>query len=427
MTRPPGPWQDASHAAANRSDTLTVLVEGMRRYGDLWELAPDVYVVADVAMTRKILRDGSAFGTGPGTFAIPRRARQALDDVRAARNHALSHRAVGRRTGMTAVEAATMAADWPSGTSQVLPRVKEAVTRIGTRHYYGEDADLLLHAEDEVADLRLSVGGRYIHLPNWIPTPARLHVRHAQHTLARRIQHVIDQRVAHERHGDDLLAALIDACHAEGHPPHGNISHELVSLMVAAQEMPLRAAGWLMLALARHPDWADRIADEADDVLPQEPGQTDVDHVAGLVLTDAFVRETLRLHPPNYLIPRDVLLPVTIGDHRLAPPTRVLVSPYLLHHDARHFHSAETFTPQRWLVPTRPTPNGAYLPYGAGVHRCPGAALAALELTLLTAYMARSHHLTLPGPSCFELTTAGSLTPAHLRLESRPRKQRAGR
>ncbi|WP_141923482.1 cytochrome P450 [Haloactinospora alba] len=184
--------------------------------------------------------------------------------------------------------------------------------------------------------------------------------------------------------------------------------------------MPTRAGAWLLLNLARRPQWAEHIAAEAS-ALPHDGHQVDAGHVARLRTADAFVRETLRLYPPNWLTSRVVAQPTHLGGHRLVPGDRVMVSPYLLHRDERHHDRADTFAPERWLEASSPGTTGAYLPFGAGPRLCPGASLASLELVLVLAMTARTHRLSCPDSQPYRLDTDGALTPAGLHLAFHPR------
>ena len=62
----------------------------------------------------------------------------------------------------------------------------------------------------------------------------------------------------------------------------------------------------------------------------------------------------------------------------------VSISSYLTHHDPAVYSNADQWRPERWLeepdLAKRVNSEGrlAYMPFGAGVHRCPGEKLAGL-------------------------------------------------
>jgi cytochrome P450 len=86
------------------------------------------------------------------------------------------------------------------------------------------------------------------------------------------------------------------------------------------------------LELARHPEIYQRVRGEAGALLAD----------TGTVLDDsrlpyctAFVKETLRLYPPTWLMGRRVHRPYTLGGWTLRPGQQVRFGPYLTHRDPR--------------------------------------------------------------------------------------------
>jgi cytochrome P450 len=77
--------------------------------------------------------------------------------------------------------------------------------------------------------------------------------------------------------------------------------------------------------------------------------------------------------------------------------TSVLMSPWLLHHDARSWGpDVAVFRPDRWINaagvfdPVAPgQPRGAYMPFGAGNRICIGESFAWTEAVLVLATLAR--------------------------------------
>ena len=114
-------------------------------------------------------------------------------------------------------------------------------------------------------------------------------------------------------------------------------------------------------------------------------------------MTRAVVAETLRLHPPAYLIGRRPTEDVTSTATPFRRGRAVFMSPYALHRDERSWGSdAAQFRPARWLAAdgrydeSAPgQPRGAYLPFGAGSRMCIGAGFAVMEAVLILARLAR--------------------------------------
>ncbi|MEP6970701.1 MAG: cytochrome P450 [Betaproteobacteria bacterium] len=89
----------------------------------------------------------------------------------------------------------------------------------------------------------------------------------------------------------------------------------------------------------------------------------------------AAIDEILRIHPPLIANRRVTTCPVDIGAHKLAAGERLTLIWASANRDETVFGDPDSFDPQRNRANN--------LLYGAGVHVCPGAPLARLELRLL--------------------------------------------
>ena len=107
--------------------------------------------------------------------------------------------------------------------------------------------------------------------------------------------------------------------------------------------------------------------------------------MVGFPFAMAVVLETLRLHPPTWLLHRTLLRDAAIGGYAAPRGHNLLISPYVLHRDGQSFADPEMFRIDRWESRRQPTLAG-YFPFGRGPHGCPGneVAVAMLVAILLT-------------------------------------------
>ena len=149
---------------------------------------------------------------------------------------------------------------------------------------------------------------------------------------------------------EEALAAIPDV----DTPPQ-----QTATLLAAGIQVPIAAGAWLIAWLASH-----------------STGGHEPVHV---------VWETLRLTPPTWITARITTRDVDLGGQRVPSGAVVLVSPLFLGRSPDlvpgHPTGLPGFDPGRWIDETRRP--GAWLPFGAGPHACPGRHLGMALLTHL--------------------------------------------
>ncbi|MBW8799396.1 MAG: cytochrome P450 [Streptomyces sp.] len=343
----------------------------------------------------------------------------------AARMRGLRAQAVAARIGEIAPRTARFADQLPTGQDvEILPLVRHALAEIGVSYLFSEDAPALLPYASGLFLARevLVRPSRWV-WPRWIPTPARRFRTRQQVAFTEALRPVVRRRRSSGRLGDDMLGQMLQPSPHYGLLPEEAVLDTLPGITVATFETPSRAAGWILLHLARHPQEAGRVAAEAAS-LPADPAATTSAHLGGLPYTQALVSEVLRLYPPSWLLTRRAPRQTQLADYTIDAGSTVLVCPYTAHRDAREFSDPDRFRPERWLDDSGSSAKpGVFLSFGTGPHGCEGAALAMAMLTLLTAQTARRHHLSEPpGPQpSHQVATLEGLATVGLRLRATPR------
>jgi cytochrome P450 len=210
------------------------------------------------------------------------------------------------------------------------------------------------------------------------------------------------------------LAPGIWAC-LDGQPAD---QAEALTLLLAGQETTGLALAWALALMADHPAVAARVREEA---LTAWDGSAQGFHPDRLPWARAVFLEAIRLYPPVWLISRTLRRPQALGGLTLPAESHLLISPWVVQRDGAHFADPDRFAPQRWLTrdPWREQPF-AYLPFGAGVRRCPGQVLAVWEGTAVLAHLMRRWRVAWAGPARPRPAARLNLVPAGgvwLRLE----------
>jgi cytochrome P450 len=226
-------------------------------------------------------------------------------------------------------------------------------------------------------------------LPAGVPLAARRRMAESSKEIDAVVMDVIQRRRRTGERGDDLLSRLLEARDDEGAGMSDQqLRDEAVTLFVAGHETTANALSFALMFLGDHPEVDARLRDEVARVLGDRPAIAD--DVAALRFTDAVARETMRLYPPAHLIGREATRDVALGPYAVPRGTAVLISPWALQRDPRHWPDPLAFRPDRWLDGSAErAPKNAYLPFGGGPRVCIGNHFAQMELVLALATIAR--------------------------------------
>jgi cytochrome P450 len=168
----------------------------------------------------------------------------------------------------------------------------------------------------------------------------------------------------------DALSMLLasQAAQTQNRVDDEQIRDEIMTLFIAGHETTANLLTWTLYLLAQHPAIDARTAAAA--------AAGDHGHFGRLI------KEVLRLYPPAWIIGREAMRDVTLGDGSFIPRgTTVFAAPLVLHRRADYFTDPERFDPDRWSD-WEPVPF-AYVPFGAGARRCIGEEFALREAAIV--------------------------------------------
>jgi cytochrome P450 len=230
-----------------------------------------------------------------------------------------------------------------------------------------------------------------------LPVPGTLRMRRARERLDATIYRAIAERRATGTDRDDLLGMLLTARDEEGDGggmTDLQLRDELLTLFLAGHETTANALAWTWHLLALNPEAEAGLHHELRTVLAGR-APTAADYGA-LPFTRAVLAESMRLYPPAWTVGRQPLEDFAAGGYRIRAGSIVLLSPWILHHDARWWgDDVDAFRPERWMEPDfeASLPRFAYFPFGGGPRKCIGEGFAWMEGVLALATLARRWRL----------------------------------
>lgn len=295
---------------------------------------------------------------------------------------------------------AEMVAEWGETTVDIERALTDVTMRIIASTMFGVD---LKTTVDEIGQLMQTVlcvseqrVKELIPRPDWWPSTAYRRQRAALDDLKRILADIISQRRKTGEDNGDLLSMLLLSKDEEGDLlADDEALSEAITLFVAGHETTAVTLMWAFKLLAEHPDVADKLYAELDQVLAgRVPTLADLPK---LPYTEMVMKETLRLYPAAYNFGRISTQPVTVDGYALPAKRMVMMSPYILQRHPDLFDDPDAFRPERFAEDTGDDiQRYAFIPFGAGPRVCLGNSFAMLEIRLLLATIAGRVALSLP-------------------------------
>ena len=232
-----------------------------------------------------------------------------------------------------------------------------------------------------------------------LPLPSNRRFEQAKAQLDTTIQTMIAERRLTGDRGD-LLSLLLQAQDSDGDGSgmsDQQVKDEALTLFLAGHETTSNALTWTWYLLSQNPSAEARLHAELDRVLAGRlPSASDFDR---LEYTRMVFSEAMRMYPPAWVLGRQVIDHYPVDGYIIPSGSTVLMSQWVMHHDARYYPEPYTFRPERWAPEAQAgRPKFAYFPFGGGPRLCIGEPFAWMEGVLLLATLAQQWRMRLvPG------------------------------
>ena len=216
---------------------------------------------------------------------------------------------------------------------------------------------------------------------------------------------IMDERLAGApAEGDDrdLLDVLVSIRREDGELQFDAdvITGIFISMMFAGHHTTSTTASWTLLELLRHPDQLAAVVGELDELAADSTQ-------AGLDLTyqalrempqlESAIKEALRLHPPLILLLRVARRDLQVEGHTIPAGDLVGATPAVSNRLGAAFADPDRFDLTRYLAPREEDLANPWdwIPFGAGRHRCVGAAFAMMQLKAIFAVLLTRYRFAL--------------------------------
>ncbi len=182
-----------------------------------------------------------------------------------------------------------------------------------------------------------------------------------------------DEDLAERR---DILSLLLQARTEDGEAMDDKeVRDELLTLVLAGHETTANSLSWAWERLVRSPAAHEALREA---VRGGEGAEEQV---------EATIIESMRSRPVVPFIGRRVTVPWQLGEYAARSGSAIGMSILLVHHREDLYPEPFEFRPERWLG--RKPGTYEWIPFGGGIRRCLGAALAMAEMRVVLEATAR--------------------------------------
>ncbi|OVA16215.1 Cytochrome P450 [Macleaya cordata] len=171
----------------------------------------------------------------------------------------------------------------------------------------------------------------------------------------------------------------------------------LMELFGAGTETSASTIEWAITELTKNPKVTAKIGSELLTVV----GHSTVKEsdIPNLPYLQAFVKETLRLHPPTpLLLPRRALETCQVLNYTIPKECQIMVNAWAIGRDPKTWSNPLAFSPERFLNSSIDFKGNDFelIPFGGGRRICPGVPLATQFISLIVATLVQNFEWDLP-------------------------------
>ncbi len=223
--------------------------------------------------------------------------------------------------------------------------------------------------------------------------------------LVELVSAIMDDRVANppaDKEDRDLLDVLVSVKNDDG--THRFTPDEVtgifISMMFAGHHTTSGTSAWMLIELLKHPEYLSQVVAELDEVYA-DGAEYSFGALRQMPKVENALKETLRLHPPLIILMRVAQEDVRIGDYVVHAGQTVAASPAVSNRLPEDFPDADAFDPDRYAEPRQEdiVNRWTWIPFGAGRHRCVGAAFAQLQIKAIFSVLLREFEFELAQPA----------------------------
>ncbi|CAF3792025.1 unnamed protein product [Rotaria sp. Silwood1] len=225
--------------------------------------------------------------------------------------------------------------------------------------------------------------------------------------LMKRLKYLIDVRTSssdkeNKKRRVDLLQLMLDVATQNEIMEHTDsdvmsklihydeVSHNMLSLMIAGYETTATTLAYSTYVLAKEPLVQKKLQDEIDNY---DENKNEYDQVHNMIYLDWFIREVLRMFPAApQATTRECNTTTVVCGHTIDEGCVIQPDVLSVHYDPDLWgpEDPNIFLPERHSTPRHPA---AFMPFGLGPRNCIGKRFALMEIKMCFARLLRQYSI----------------------------------
>jgi sterol 14-demethylase len=226
----------------------------------------------------------------------------------------------------------------------------------------------------------------------------------AREGLVGLVGEIMDQRIANppaDKADRDMLDVLVSIPGDDGNLRFSadEITGMFISLMFAGHHTSSGTSSWTLIELMRHPDIYAEVTGELDE-LYADGEEVSFHALRQIPKLENVIKETLRLHPPLIILMRVAQGEFEVQGYPIHRGDFVATSPAISNRIPEDFPNPDAFDPDRYEKPREEDvlQRWTWIPFGAGRHRCVGAAFATIQIKAIFSVLLREYDFEMTQP-----------------------------
>jgi retinoid hydroxylase len=219
----------------------------------------------------------------------------------------------------------------------------------------------------------------------------------ARRKIADYIQQIIKERIELDdlERSKDVIGFLMSIVDEDGNKfTETQIINQAIGFLFAAHETTSSLMNWLMFELGNRPEWRQKLREEQQQVLGNEPLK--LQHLRQLPQLSNVLKEGERLYPPAHALSRAVVKDIEYAGYIIPAGWYIVIFPSMTHRMPEIYQDPESFDPDRFALPREEDKKYPYslIGFGGGVHSCIGVEFANMEMKIILSTLLRKYDWT---------------------------------